>query len=60
MDQQNELKDTFIEEYESACLLNEKKSLKSALILFSKALFALCDYIIFVKYKKLSQKKAIP
>ena len=58
MDQQNELKATFLEEYASAKLLYEKEMLKSAVILLSKALFALCDYLIFIKYAKLPKNHA--
>ncbi len=53
MEQQRELEETFIEEYEAAFLLKGKGKLKSATILFSKALFALIDYILFTKYQKL-------
>ncbi|MBT3408480.1 hypothetical protein HN415_07395 [Candidatus Woesearchaeota archaeon] len=53
MDQINELEETFIEEYSAAKLLIQNKMTKSATILLSKSLFALADYIIFKKYKKL-------
>lgn len=53
MDQKDELKKTFIEEYSSAKILKEMNKLKSALILISKSLFALCDYIIFKRYSSL-------
>ncbi len=53
MNQENELKNTFLEEYSSAILLKGMGKLKSATILISKSLFALCDYIIFKKYSKL-------
>ena len=50
---EKELKTTFIEEYSSAKILKDMGNLKSAVILISKALFALCDYVIFEKYSKL-------
>ncbi|MBU1204851.1 MAG: hypothetical protein KKA61_04230 [Nanoarchaeota archaeon] len=53
MDQLKELESTFLEEYESAKILIGLSKNKSAIILLSKALFALTDYIIFKKYKKL-------
>ncbi|MBI5797499.1 hypothetical protein HZA98_01185 [Candidatus Woesearchaeota archaeon] len=53
MDQLNELELSFIEEYESALLLLEYSKHKSAVILLSKALFVLVDYILFLKYRKL-------
>ncbi len=53
MDQLQELEMGFIEEYESALLLLKYSKKKSAIILFSKALFALVDYILFSRYKKL-------
>lgn len=52
MDQINELKNTFLELYGSAELLIKQNRYKSAVILFSKALFALLDYNIFLKYNK--------
>jgi hypothetical protein len=55
MEQEKELKDTFIEEYSSAKILKDMDNLKSAIILISKSLFALCDYILFKKYGKLPQ-----
>ena len=58
MDQAKELKDTFIEELESARILEKSNRMKSATILASKALFALCDYIIFIKYQKLPKNHA--
>ncbi|NQV08737.1 hypothetical protein HQ529_02690 [Candidatus Woesearchaeota archaeon] len=58
MNQENELKNTFIEEYSSAKMLKKQGRLKSAVILISKSLFVLCDYIIFRKYKKLSKNHA--
>ena len=51
MGQINELEHTFIEEYDSALLLFKMGKLKSSLILFSKALFALVDYFILSKYQ---------
>ncbi len=48
-----DLKQTFLEEYESAKVLFELNKLKSATILLSKAIFALCDYLILKKYSKL-------
>lgn len=53
MEQQDELKETFLELYSSAIFLEEQKKQKSAVILMSKALFALLDYIILKEYKKL-------
>lgn len=53
MEQLTELENTFLEEYESAKILIGLSKNKSALILLSKALFALTDYVIFKKYKKL-------
>ena len=53
MDQLKELEDTFLEEYASAKLLLNLSKYKSALVLFSKSLFALTDCVIFNKYKKL-------
>lgn len=53
MDQLKELEGTFIEEYESAKVLEDLKKSKSATILLSKALFALLDYIILSKYANL-------
>lgn len=47
-----ELEKTFIEEYEGAVEQLEKDRYKNATILFSKALFALCDFIIYSKLKK--------
>lgn len=48
-----ELEKTFIEEYQGAKEQLEKKRYKNATILFSKALFAICDLIIHSKLKKL-------
>ena len=48
-----ELERTFIEEYEGASDELAKERHKNAAILFSKALFALCDLVIFNKLKKL-------
>lgn len=48
-----ELIKTFIEEYEGALEQLEKERYKNAAILFSKALFALCDLIIYSKLAKL-------
>ncbi len=48
-----ELKNTFIEEFEGAEEQLEKERYKNATILFSKALFALCDLVIFTKLSKL-------
>ncbi len=50
-----ELENTFIEEYQAAELLISNLMTKSALILYSKALFALCDYLILLKYNKLAK-----
>jgi len=48
-----ELQRTFMEEYIGAEEQVEKKRYKNATILFSKALFALCDLIIFLNLKKI-------
>jgi hypothetical protein len=53
MAQLGELENTFIEEYEGAKEQIEKQRYKNATILFSKALFALCDYLLFSKVQKL-------
>ena len=53
MEQLEELEHTFVELYQSALLLQQGGKQKAAVILFSKALFALIDYIIFEKYQKL-------
>lgn len=53
MDQLEELENTFLELYSSAEKLNSEGRNKSTLILLSKALFALLDYIIFKEYKKI-------
>lgn len=53
INQLEELESSFIEEYESASILEKLGKIKSSLILYSKALFAIVDYIIFNKYKKL-------
>lgn len=53
MNQLEDLKQTFIEEYESALVLFNLEKIKSATILLSKAIFALCDYLILKKYSKL-------
>jgi len=54
MEQLEELEETFVEEYQSALMLFELKKYKSAIILISKALFALVDYVIFKRYQKLA------
>jgi len=48
-----ELEKTFLEEFEGAQEQLEKERFKNAAILFSKALFALCDLIIYSKLNKL-------
>ncbi|MBT3408932.1 hypothetical protein HN415_09735 [Candidatus Woesearchaeota archaeon] len=53
MDQIKELEKTFLEEYKAANLLIENEMFKSSIIMLSKSLFALADYLIFIKYKKL-------
>ncbi|HIJ11077.1 TPA: hypothetical protein HA278_03390 [Candidatus Woesearchaeota archaeon] len=53
MGQLQELEETFLEEYEAACILQKHQKTKSVTILLSKALFALVDYLIFAKYQKL-------
>ncbi len=47
-----------MEEYESAKILINLSKNKSAVILLSKALFAITDYLIFEKYKKLPKNHA--
>lgn len=49
----DELVKTFLEEYEGALEQLEKERYKNATILFSKALFALCDVVIYSKLAKL-------
>ena len=49
----DELENTFIEEFEGAVDELQKGRNKNAVILFSKALFALCDLLIFLKFSKL-------
>ncbi len=58
MDQLKELEDSFIEEYESAMLLQKHSKKKSTTILLAKAMFALADYIIFKKYHQLPKNHA--
>lgn len=58
MDQLKELEMSFVEEYESALLLVKHSRNKSATILFSKSLFALVDYMLFLKYNKLPKNHA--
>ena len=53
MEELHELERTFIEEYEAAQMLLQREMLKAAVILYSKALFAAIDYLIFSKYGKL-------
>ncbi|MBI5390357.1 hypothetical protein HZB02_02620 [Candidatus Woesearchaeota archaeon] len=53
MEQLDQLEATFLEEYRAATLLLKNGMVKSSLILFSKALFALADYLIFKKYSLL-------
>ncbi|MDD3175504.1 MAG: hypothetical protein PHU51_03435 [Candidatus Nanoarchaeia archaeon] len=53
MEQITELENTFIEEYNAGNLLMTQNMSKSATIMFSKALFAVIDYLIFKKYSKL-------
>lgn len=53
MNQADELESSFLEEYESASILAKIGKTKAALILLSKSLFALVDYIIFTKHNKL-------
>ncbi|MBT4805358.1 hypothetical protein HON71_04250 [Candidatus Woesearchaeota archaeon] len=48
-----EIKKTFLEEFEGAEEQLEKNRYKNAAILSSKALFALCDFLIHSKLKKL-------
>jgi len=48
-----ELEKTFLEEYIGASEELTKGRFKNATILFSKALFALCDLIIYLKLRKL-------
>jgi hypothetical protein len=58
MNQLEELESTFLEEYDSATLLERSAKHKSATILLSKAVFALVDYILFRKYKVLPKNHA--
>ena len=53
MEQLKELEETFLEEYTSAELLENYAKYKVAIILYSKAVFALIDYILFKKYQVL-------
>ncbi len=48
-----EIKKTFLEEYEGAEEQLDKGRYKNAAILSSKALFALCDFLIYSKLNKL-------
>ena len=48
-----EIKKTFLEEFEGAEEQLEKERYKNAAILFSKSLFALCDFLIYSKLDKL-------
>jgi len=48
-----ELEKTFIEEFQGANEELGKGRYKNSTILFSKSLFALCDFLIFSKLKKL-------
>jgi hypothetical protein len=48
-----EIEKTFLEEFEGADEQLEKSRYKNAAILFSKALFALCDFLIYSKLNKL-------
>ena len=48
-----ELIKSFVEEYEGADEQLEKERFKNATILFSKAIFVLCDILIHSKLKKL-------
>jgi hypothetical protein len=48
-----DLENTFIEEYEGGIDQLEKGRYKNATILFSKALFALCDFLIYSSLNKL-------
>ena len=52
-DQMQELECTFLEEYDAAQMLLSLKKVKVAVILFSKSLFSLLDYLILKKYFKL-------
>ena len=58
MDQLKEFEDTFLELYVSADILLSQSKPKSTVILLSKALFALLDYIIFKKFKKVADNHA--
>lgn len=58
MEQDKELQDTFIEEYEAALILEQQRKYKATTILLSKALFALADYVIFKKYHTLPKNHA--
>ena len=48
-----ELISTFVEEYEGALDQFEKGKYKNTLILLSKALFALCDVLMYARLNKL-------
>ncbi len=58
MDQQKELENTFLEEWEAALLVEREQKYKAATILLSKALFALADCLIFQKYHQLPKNHA--
>lgn len=58
MGQLEELEFSLLEEYESALLLLQHSKRKSALILLSKSLFAVVDYILLSKYHKLPRNHA--
>jgi len=50
-----EIEKTFLEEYEGAINETKAERYKNATILFSKALFALCDILIYAKLSKLAK-----
>lgn len=54
-EQLEELENTFIEFYQSALWLIKQGKTKSALVLLTKSLFALLDYIIYADYAKLPE-----
>ena len=58
MGQLDELEKTFLEEYDSAMILLRHNKSKSVIILLSKALFAIADYLIYKKYNILPNNHA--
>ena len=58
MNQLSELEETFVEEYESALLLQKANKKKAVTILLSKSIFALVDFILFKRYQLLPKNHA--